>query len=242
MQASAALYQCPNLNLQGYDVVTNKPRTEAYRAPVGIQAAFAMEQAMDMLCQKLGMDPLEFRLRNAAVTGSTMPIGTPFPAIGLTTILERVRQHACWRDPLPEGPRAARARIRARLLARHLDDVGRAHHHRRRRPADGDHGRGRPLGHAHHHGAGGGRGVRARDRGRPCRDRRLQVGRLQRRRGRQPRRAHHDGRAGGGEPGRARPVAPARGREAAMRGRRARLCGRRVPLAAHRAARSRSPS
>ena len=45
---------------------------------------------MDMLCQQLGMDPLEFRKRNASVTGSTMPIGTPFPAIGLTTILERV--------------------------------------------------------------------------------------------------------------------------------------------------------
>src|SRR4051812_13674738 len=103
MQASAAPYQCPNLDLQGYDVVTNKPRTEAYRAPVGIQAAFAMEQAMDMLCLELGMDPLEFRLRNAAVTGSTMPIGTPFPSIGLTTILERVREHPCWRDPLPEG-------------------------------------------------------------------------------------------------------------------------------------------
>jgi CO/xanthine dehydrogenase Mo-binding subunit len=104
MQASAALYQCPNLTLQGYDVVTNKPRTEAYRAPVGIQAAFAMEQAMDMLCLELGLDPLEFRLRNAAVTGSTMPIGTPFPAIGLTTILQRVRAHACWRDPLPQRP------------------------------------------------------------------------------------------------------------------------------------------
>ena len=103
MQASAALYQTPNLDLQGYDVVTNKPRTEAYRAPIGIQAAFAMEQAMDMLCQQLGMDPLEFRLRNAAVTGSTMPIGTPFPSIGLTAILERVREHSCWRDPLPKG-------------------------------------------------------------------------------------------------------------------------------------------
>ena len=33
MQASAALYQCANLNLQGFDVVTNKPRTEAYRGP-----------------------------------------------------------------------------------------------------------------------------------------------------------------------------------------------------------------
>jgi CO/xanthine dehydrogenase Mo-binding subunit len=111
LQASAALYQCQNLDLQGYDVVTNKPRTEAYRAPVGIQAAFAMEQAMDMLCQELQVDPLEFRLRNASVTGSIMPIGTPFPAIGLTTILERVRQHACWRDPLPAG------RLRGRGLA-----------------------------------------------------------------------------------------------------------------------------
>ena len=34
---------------------------------------------MDMLCQRLDMDPLEFRKRNASVTGSTMPIGTPFP-------------------------------------------------------------------------------------------------------------------------------------------------------------------
>src|SRR5262245_22198720 len=103
MQASAALYQTPNLHLQGYDVVTNKPRTEAYRGPGGIQAAFAMEQAMDALCQRLDLDPLEFRKRNAAVTGSTMPIGTPFPSIGLTTILERVGQHPCWRDPLPKG-------------------------------------------------------------------------------------------------------------------------------------------
>ena len=103
MQASAALYQCPNLNLQGYDIVTNKPRTEAYRGPVGIQAYFAMEQAMDALCQRLDMDPLEFRKRNASVTGSTMPIGTPFPAIGLTTILDRVGEHACWREPLPKG-------------------------------------------------------------------------------------------------------------------------------------------
>jgi CO/xanthine dehydrogenase Mo-binding subunit len=101
MQASAALYQCPNLDLQGYDIVTNKPRTEAYRGPGGIQAAFAMEQAMDMLCQNLGLDPLAFRQRNAAVTGSLMPIGTPFPAIGLTAILDAVGRHPCWTDPLP---------------------------------------------------------------------------------------------------------------------------------------------
>jgi xanthine dehydrogenase molybdenum-binding subunit len=103
MQASAALYQCPNLNLQGFDVVTNKPRTEAYRGPGGIQAAFAMEQAMDALCQRLHLDPLEFRKRNASVTGSLMPIGTPFPVIGLTAILDQVGKHPCWTDPLPKG-------------------------------------------------------------------------------------------------------------------------------------------
>jgi CO/xanthine dehydrogenase Mo-binding subunit len=103
MQASAALYQCPNLHLEGYDVVTNKPRTEAYRGPGGIQQAFAMEQAMDALCQRLDIDPLEFRMKNAAVTGSTMPIGTKFPSIGLTTILEQVKAHSCWSDPIGEG-------------------------------------------------------------------------------------------------------------------------------------------
>jgi CO/xanthine dehydrogenase Mo-binding subunit len=103
MQASAALYQCPHLQLSGFDIVTNKPRTEAYRGPGGIQAAFAMEQAIDALCQRLEMDPLAFRRRNASVTGSPMPIGTPFPSIGLTTILDRLAVHPCWTDPLPEG-------------------------------------------------------------------------------------------------------------------------------------------
>ena len=103
MQASAAPYQCPNLHLEGYDIVTNKPRTEAYRGPGGIQAAFAMEQAVDELALKLDIDPLELRRRNAAVTGSRMPIGTPFPPIGLTTIIERIAGHDCWRSPLSAG-------------------------------------------------------------------------------------------------------------------------------------------
>jgi CO/xanthine dehydrogenase Mo-binding subunit len=103
MQASAAPYQCEHLRLEGFDVVTNKPRTEAYRGPGGIQAAFAVEQAIDMLAQKLAMDPLELRRRNAAVTGSLMPIGTRFPTIGLTTILDRVAAHPCWTSPLGTG-------------------------------------------------------------------------------------------------------------------------------------------
>ncbi|HRD78924.1 MAG TPA: xanthine dehydrogenase family protein molybdopterin-binding subunit, partial [Hyphomicrobiaceae bacterium] len=105
MQASAALYQAhaPALKLEGIDVTTNKPKTEAYRGPGGIQAAFAVEQAMDELSIRLDIDPLELRRRNASVTGSLMPIGTPFPSIGLTTILDRVAAHACWREPLGKG-------------------------------------------------------------------------------------------------------------------------------------------
>lgn len=103
MQASAACYQTETLRLEGMDIVTSKPRTEAYRGPGGIQAAFAMEQAMDELCIALGMDAVAFRQKNAAATGSLMPAGTPFPSIGLTTILDAVAAHACWRDPLPAG-------------------------------------------------------------------------------------------------------------------------------------------
>ncbi|MGE0765865.1 MAG: xanthine dehydrogenase family protein molybdopterin-binding subunit [Hyphomicrobiaceae bacterium] len=105
MQASAACYQTETLRLDGMDVVTSKPRTEAYRGPGGIQAAFAMEQAIDELSITLGMDAVAFRQRNAAVTGSLMPAGTPFPSIGLTTILDKVASHPCWRDPLPVGER-----------------------------------------------------------------------------------------------------------------------------------------
>jgi len=103
MQASAACYQTETLRLEGMDIVTSKPRTEAYRGPGGIQAAFAMEQAMDELAIALGMDAVAFRQRNAAVTGSLMPAGTPFPSIGLTSILQTVAAHDCWRDPLPKG-------------------------------------------------------------------------------------------------------------------------------------------
>ena len=231
MQASAALYQCPNLNLVGYDVVTNKPRTEAYRGPGGIQAAFAMEQAMDALCQRLDMDPLEFRKRNASVTGSTMPIGTPFPAIGLTTILERGRRAPLLARSAAARAPSARARPGAGLLARHVDDLGGAHHDCRRRTADGDHGRRRHLRHAHDHGAGGGGGVRAAARGRAHPYGRQQVGRLQRWRRRQPRRAHDHGGAGGSLRRCARPAAQARRREAAMRPSRPRLRPRPVPVA-----------
>ena len=95
---------------------TSSPTSRARRpiaVPAASRRAFAMEQAMDALCQRLDMDPLEFRKRNASVTGSLMPIGTPFPSIGLTTILDRVGKHPCWTRSA-----AARAATRAAAASR----------------------------------------------------------------------------------------------------------------------------
>src|SRR5262249_302895 len=68
-------YNIPNTWIEGFDVVVNKPKSAAYRAPGVPAAAFAMETAIDILCEKLGMDPLDFRLLNSAEEGTRSPTG-----------------------------------------------------------------------------------------------------------------------------------------------------------------------
>ncbi len=58
------IYTCMNLKTQEYDVFTNAGPSAAMRAPGHPQGAFALEGTMDELAAKLGMDPLEFRLKN----------------------------------------------------------------------------------------------------------------------------------------------------------------------------------
>ncbi len=91
-------YRCENLDLEGYEVLTNKPGVGAYRAPGAPQATFAIEQQIDELARALGWDPIEFRLRNASETGDPQPNGVPWPQIGLRTVLERMREHPVWRN------------------------------------------------------------------------------------------------------------------------------------------------
>jgi CO/xanthine dehydrogenase Mo-binding subunit len=91
-------YRWEHLDLLGYEVLTNKPGTGAYRAPGVPQATFALEQLIDELARAIGQDPLELRLRNAARTGDLQPNGVPWPAIGLVDVLERARQHPLWRS------------------------------------------------------------------------------------------------------------------------------------------------
>jgi CO/xanthine dehydrogenase Mo-binding subunit len=85
-------YQVPHLDLRGYEVLTHKPGAGAYRAPGAVQGTFVVESVMDELARTIGMDPLDFRLKNASRPGDPMVTGQPWPKMGLRECLERLRQ------------------------------------------------------------------------------------------------------------------------------------------------------
>jgi CO/xanthine dehydrogenase Mo-binding subunit len=91
-------YKFPHLQIDCYEVITNKPQTGAYRAPGAPQATFAVESSMDDMARELGLDPLEFRLKNAAEPGDLMSNGEPWPHHGLKQCLERMREHPAWQS------------------------------------------------------------------------------------------------------------------------------------------------
>ena len=65
-----ACYDLENVKTVGYEVLVNRPKTAAYRAPSAPMAAFAVESVIDELAKKIGMDPVEFRIKNAAQEGT----------------------------------------------------------------------------------------------------------------------------------------------------------------------------
>ena len=98
-----APYRIEHVRTDGYDVVVNKPRTAAYRAPGGTNAAFACEVVIDELCEKLGIDPIEFRLLNGVRQGDRRADGVVYDRIGCLETLQAAREHPHYRAPL-EGP------------------------------------------------------------------------------------------------------------------------------------------
>ncbi len=98
-----APYDLENFSIEGLDVLVNKPRVAAYRAPGAPQAMHAMECAVDDLARELGIDPIDLRLKNAADEGTQAPYGPQFPAIGLKACLEAAKEHPNYKAPVPEG-------------------------------------------------------------------------------------------------------------------------------------------
>ena len=85
-------YNIENVTIDGYEVLVNKPQTMAYRAPGATNAAFASETVIDEICEKLGMDPLEFRLQNSAREGTRRADGPVFPRIGNEETLKTAKE------------------------------------------------------------------------------------------------------------------------------------------------------
>lgn len=101
-----APYDFPNFVIEGFDVVCNKPKVAAYRAPGAPMAAYASESVIDELARAIGMDPIDLRLKNAAVEGTQAPYGPKFPRIGYVETLEAIRDSDHYKSPV--GPNQGR--------------------------------------------------------------------------------------------------------------------------------------
>ena len=102
-----ACYDIPNARVEGFDVCVNKPRSNAYRAPGSTHVAFATETILDEICQKLGIDGAEFRLKNASQEGTRRVDGPVFPRIGMRETVEAIANSPHYKSPLG-GPNRGR--------------------------------------------------------------------------------------------------------------------------------------
>ncbi len=95
-----APYNIPNVRSVGYDVVCNRPKSAAYRAPGSPISAFAVESVMDAVAAKIDMDPLKFRLLNACKTGTPTVWGPKHAHDGYAETLQALLAHPAYKAPL----------------------------------------------------------------------------------------------------------------------------------------------
>jgi CO/xanthine dehydrogenase Mo-binding subunit len=95
-----APYVIPNARTVGFDVVCNRPKVVAYRAPGSPISAFAVESVLDVLAAKIGMDPLKLRLKNAVKTGSPTVQGAAHTHDGFAETIQALVDHPGYRAPL----------------------------------------------------------------------------------------------------------------------------------------------
>ncbi len=101
-----APYLISNFKIEGYDVVVNKPRVAAYRAPGAPMAAFGVETVLDEIAREVGMDPIDFRLKNAVEEGAQATYGPKFPRVGFKETLQAIKDSPQYQAPL--GPNQGR--------------------------------------------------------------------------------------------------------------------------------------
>ena len=95
-----APYTIENLQIDAYDVVVNRPKTAAYRAPGASNAAMASETVVDELAEKCGLDPIDMRIMNGVKEGSAQVVGPPFKRIGFIETLEAIKNSDHYKSKL----------------------------------------------------------------------------------------------------------------------------------------------
>ncbi len=109
-----AAYNVENSRIDAYDVLVNKPKSAAYRAPGSPQVCFAIETVVDEICDTMGWDKIQFRLDNASREGTRNGNGVMFNRIGLIETLEAGRESDHWNSELGEP---APGNVRGRGMA-----------------------------------------------------------------------------------------------------------------------------
>lgn len=96
-------YRIPNVDVSADVVYTNTQPSGSVRAPTGPTTCWALEQHHDVVAERLGLDPVEFRRRNLVREGDAGPTGQVFERIGALETLERAAAAIGWGRPLPDG-------------------------------------------------------------------------------------------------------------------------------------------
>lgn len=92
----AGLYRCPNVRFHAKCVYTNTAIIAPYRSFGVVPSTFAMESMMDIVSEKLGIDPIEFRLKNATRRGDITVVGQKISSCGLVECIEKTKEYMGW--------------------------------------------------------------------------------------------------------------------------------------------------
>ena len=95
---AAGLYRCPNVRLEGKCVYTNTVPSGAVRVFGTAQVTFATESMMDKIAEKLNIDPIDLRLKNAIKGGDVTMFGQKIGSCGLEECMEKVARHTNWKE------------------------------------------------------------------------------------------------------------------------------------------------
>ena len=102
-QAMFTRYNLKNVKTVSYEVVSNRPKVNSFRAPCVPQVVFGVEGVVDELARRIGMDPIDLQLKNAATEGYKTIYGETFGPIGFVETLQAAKNCDHYNSPVPKG-------------------------------------------------------------------------------------------------------------------------------------------